>query len=485
MNVDFMDLLKQNVSAIVLEKDTQHLLEKNQAIQSFLPILLSILRSKPELIPAFQQQLNPRLNDVFASNIGLKQEFIEHVRGAASADEIEGTLSRSITPTLAFLATEAGSAEPEAISHFLQQNADVIRQALPEWATALLTGLGLSSVAAQTPHIAPTRVHVTQPKEKRSFLLPILAFIILVALLAFIFRACTDKANNETAPISNVSASQPAKFQISTGTTGDLVTCQIFSANSSYVEILQKEVKQTFNSSIGCGADTQAIYHTEFIDQDVIPSVLSTLKGVPDVNLTWFGDQLSIQAKDPASAVKIANQIKPLLRNMTVVTQQPLDVNSAVDTSISDAERALAEINPDQIQPLDVATALNLQIINFATASAVVPEANKSILDQTAALMQKAPQVKLTVIGHTDATGDAAVNKTLSQNRAQAVVDYLIFKGVDPTQLQAIGYGQEKPIAENETEAGKFKNRRIEFEVLNTESGVVREVDDSGVEKVN
>ena len=65
------------------------------------------------------------------------------------------------------------------------------------------------------------------------------------------------------------------------------------------------------------------------------------------------------------------------------------------------------------------------------------------------------------------------------------MVDYLIFKGVDPAQLKAIGYGQEKPIADNQTDEGKFKNRRIEFEVLNTDSGVVREVDDRGVEKVN
>ena len=64
-------------------------------------------------------------------------------------------------------------------------------------------------------------------------------------------------------------------------------------------------------------------------------------------------------------------------------------------------------------------------------------------------------------------------------------MDYLIFKGVDPAQLKAIGYGQEKPIADNQTDEGKFKNRRIEFEVLNTDSGVVREVDDRGVEKVN
>ncbi len=94
----------------------------------------------------------------------------------------------------------------------------------------------------------------------------------------------------------------------------------------------------------------QIVYqHYEFTDQDAIPSVISALKGVPNVNLTWFGNQLSIQSQDPANALKVADQIKPLLRNMTVVTQQPLDVNRAVDTSISDAERALAEINPERV----------------------------------------------------------------------------------------------------------------------------------------
>jgi len=485
MNVDFMDLLKQNVSAIVLEGDTQHLLEKNQAIQSFLPILLSVLKSKSELISAFQQQLNPRLNDAFASHIGLKQQFLEQVRGSAPTDEIESTLSRSITPALAFLATEAGSSEPEAILHLLQVNAASINNALPEWARALLSGLGVNPLQGQATHVSPTSVYSSKSEEKRSFLLPVFALIILAALFAFIFRTCTDKPDSEITPANNVSASQPAKFQITTGATGDLVTCQILSGNASYVEILQKEVKQTFNNSIGCGVDTQNIYHTAFIDQDVIPSVLRTLKGVPNVNLTWLGDQLSIQANDPANAAKIVDQIKPLLRDMKLTTQQPLDVNRAIDTSISDAERALAEINPAQVRALDVATALNLQIINFDTASSTVPDANKSILDQAAALMQKAPQAKLTVIGHTDATGDASINKTLSQNRAQAVVDYLIFKGVDPAQLRAIGYGQEKPIADNQTTEGKFKNRRIEFEVLNTDTGVVREIGESGVEKVN
>jgi len=102
--------------------------------------------------------------------------------------------------------------------------------------------------------------------------------------------------------------------------------------------------------------------------------------------------------------------------------------------------------------------------------------ANKSILDQAAALIKRAPQVHLTVKGHTDAVGSAEKNKALSQKRAQAVVDYLVKQGVDPAQLQAMGYGSQQPVADNATLEGQFKNRRIEFEVLNTETGVVREV---------
>ena len=124
-----------------------------------------------------------------------------------------------------------------------------------------------------------------------------------------------------------------------------------------------------------------------------------------------------------------------------------------------------------------------MQIINFDTGSATIPDANKSILDQGAALIKRVPEVHLTVKGHTDAVGSAESNKALSQKRAQAVVNYLVQQGVDPAQLQAVGYGQEQPIADNVTPEGQFKNRRIEFEVLNTETGIVREVDDKGINK--
>ena len=59
----------------------------------------------------------------------------------------------------------------------------------------------------------------------------------------------------------------------------------------------------------------------------------------------------------------------------------------------------------------------------------------------------------------------------------------MVAKGVDPSKLQAQGFGQDQPVADNATKEGQFKNRRIEFEVINTETGTVREVDNNGVEE--
>ena len=491
MNINLIDLLKQKVSAIVLEGETEYLSEKSQALSSFFPILLALFKSKPELIGNLQSQLNPRLSDIFATHPDLKQQFLEQISGTVPTGTIESTLNHSIAPTLGFLESEAGSSEPSAIAHLIETHWPAVSSALPHWAPALLSALGVSIAAGHALHQAPAvePYRAVEEKKKSSFLLPLIAFIILAALLALMFKACSDK--KETEPASGVPAqtatSEPAKLQLSTGSTGDLTTCQLYSGNASYIDILQKDIKQIFNHNIGCGVETNASYHTEFIDQDAIPSVLKLVKGVPNASLTWMGDQLSIQSANPADAEQLAAKIQPLVKNMTVMTQaasaasEPVDNTTAISAGNISAEKALAEINPDNIRALDIATALNMQIINFDTASSNIPDANKSILDQAAALIKRASQVHLTVKGHTDAMGDVAANKALSQKRAQAVVDYLVKQGVDPAQLQAVGYGSEQPVADNATAEGQFKNRRIEFEVLNTETGVAREVNEQGV----
>jgi outer membrane protein OmpA-like peptidoglycan-associated protein len=87
-------------------------------------------------------------------------------------------------------------------------------------------------------------------------------------------------------------------------------------------------------------------------------------------------------------------------------------------------------------------------------------------LNRLVDLLQANLDKKIEIGGHTDNVGSDEANLTLSNNRAQSVVDYLIKKGVAPDRLTAKGYGETQPIATNDTDAGRAKNRRTEFKVI-------------------
>ena len=101
--------------------------------------------------------------------------------------------------------------------------------------------------------------------------------------------------------------------------------------------------------------------------------------------------------------------------------------------------------------------------INFDTGKSTVKPESQSIVDQLAAALKAEPAMRVSVEGHTDNIGDAAANKTLSDQRAQAVVKALTAKGIEASRLAAKGWGSEKPVADNATEDGKAKNRRVEI----------------------
>ncbi|QLG89391.1 OmpA family protein [Chitinibacter bivalviorum] len=100
--------------------------------------------------------------------------------------------------------------------------------------------------------------------------------------------------------------------------------------------------------------------------------------------------------------------------------------------------------------------------IEFATGSADVSANSHERLKEIATFLVEDGRV-VRIVGHTDNTGDAAANKTLSLQRAESVRMILIQNGVKGTQLIAVGMGQEQPIADNNTETGRQKNRRIEL----------------------
>lgn len=125
---------------------------------------------------------------------------------------------------------------------------------------------------------------------------------------------------------------------------------------------------------------------------------------------------------------------------------------------------------PPPAPPRVVLTASSITIgdkVQFATGSAEILAVSHSLLDEVAKVLSDNPQIELIQIeGHTDSTGTAAINRKLSQQRAESVMRYLAGRGITGGRMKARGFGPDRPIADNATDDGKEKNRRVEFNIL-------------------
>lgn len=119
-----------------------------------------------------------------------------------------------------------------------------------------------------------------------------------------------------------------------------------------------------------------------------------------------------------------------------------------------------------ELDKVEAGKSVVIDAVGFETNRAHLKKEALDILNETVRLLQENPNMKIEVQGHTDSTGEAAYNQTLSEKRAEAVRDYLIKQGVDPTRMTAKGYGESKPIGDNKTAEGRAQNRRTEFLIL-------------------
>lgn len=105
--------------------------------------------------------------------------------------------------------------------------------------------------------------------------------------------------------------------------------------------------------------------------------------------------------------------------------------------------------------------------VMFDYNKATIKAESHGLLNDVADVIKENPTVtKINVEGHTDSDGSDSYNKKLSQKRANSVKDYLVKAGIDGSILEAIGYGEERPLADNGTDEGKEKNRRVEFNII-------------------
>jgi outer membrane protein OmpA-like peptidoglycan-associated protein len=119
-----------------------------------------------------------------------------------------------------------------------------------------------------------------------------------------------------------------------------------------------------------------------------------------------------------------------------------------------------------KIDTVEVGKAFSIDDIVFDSDSYLLTTKSKYILNGLSAYLLKNSHLKFAINGHTDDLGDDEKNRQLSQNRSDAVKNYLIEKGIEAERLKAKGFGESKPKFPNTTDANRAKNRRTEFEVV-------------------
>ncbi len=189
-----------------------------------------------------------------------------------------------------------------------------------------------------------------------------------------------------------------------------------------------------------------------FEDEDGCPDFDNDGDGIADNNDQCPNDPEDIDGfQDEDGCPENDNDRDGILDNVDNCPDNPETVNGYKDQDGC----------PDE-KPKEIKQALILRGVNFKTASAELLEESYYVLEKVFNSLEAYPHVRVEIAGHTDSQGSDQYNMVLSYERAKAVMNYLIMRGISEDRLVARGYGETKPIADNNTEEGRYKNRRVE-----------------------
>jgi len=198
-------------------------------------------------------------------------------------------------------------------------------------------------------------------------------------------------------------------------------------------------------------------------------SVLDTTGGVNAI-------VAKMEFYDPSTGERNGMVISDSSGNYEIKLPEPkvyaIEINASGYLYYLDILNYSAETGDEKLQQdfflkqVEVGTRVVLNNIYFETGKAVLRPESFEALDQVLRFLENNPSLTLEISGHTDNTGSLRINQKLSRDRAAAVVNYLVGKGILAEMLESKGYADTQPVAENSTTEGRTQNRRVEFKVL-------------------
>ena len=202
-------------------------------------------------------------------------------------------------------------------------------------------------------------------------------------------------------------------------------------------------------------------HHRPMIEEDLTKNTLQALSGanLNGSKVSAEGQIITLNGTVPTEADKQnAGELSASVWGVS-------EVRNLLEVKAPDKP---AYVVPDRTAAINCQEKFNSLLkedIQYATGSSAVHAVSYPLLDKLASATELCPGATVEVGGYTDSVGRAEYNQKLSERRANAVMAYLVKKGVDPKRLIAKGYGETNPVADNATADGKAKNRRTEFKV--------------------
>jgi OOP family OmpA-OmpF porin len=344
----------------------------------------------------------------------------------------------------ALVAPEAAPENPEAEAEF----------AASETPTPLLDALAAAQEVAEEPARAKPELEVAASEAPRP-----LAEATAPAMPAVMVD---DIATSSISPKPGLPAADllPPSFEFSIG--GAIRVSGVVADKVTGAALLA-DLKAVHGAGSVTGAVAVDARRASAAWLSKMPAALKSLKS-PGLTVLFSGDDIVLRGRiSDAERARLSSVLAQLFGGGVKVVALADHLNGVSARANGEVAKSLAALQPG-FSAADLVGALNLSILNFTSSSADLPENERALLSEAAALFKQLPKGTLIEIsGHTDSTGAEEENVPLSRRRAEAVRALLVKAGVNPTMLVATGHGGSVPIAGNESVEGRFRNRRIEY----------------------